>query len=167
FTALAGRTDPETLVTFLDRVYGAFDDALARHGLTKIKTSGDALLAVAGLPAPMPNHAGAAARCALDMIGAAAAMRDPDGRPVALRIGLASGAVVAGVVGKSRFFYDVWGDTVNLAARLQASGIAGQVHVAEAARAMLPDTVAPELRGTMELKGIGLVRTWLLAPPGA
>lgn len=159
FTAKAATMAPEALVGFLDRVYSAFDRLVERHGLEKIKTSGDAYMVVAGVPAPRTGHAGAIAALALDML--AEAGRIEGGVPV--RIGIASGPVVAGVVGSRKFFYDVWGDTVNMAARMEATGEAGMIQVAPEARHLLEEGYLLERRGKVEIKGKGRVETWWLA----
>ena len=125
FTARAGDTTPEELVEFLNRVFTGFDRLVERHGLEKIKTTGDAYMVVSGVPAARSDHADALAGFALAMRDAAVALRDPHGRLVPLRIGIASGPVVAGVVGTRKIFYDVWGDTVNVASRMETTGAPG------------------------------------------
>lgn len=118
FTALTGDTTPDDLVQFLNRVFSDFDRLVECHGLEKIKTTGDAYMVVSSVPTPRTDHAEALARLVLDMGEAAAGLRDPHGRHVPIRMGIASGPVVAGVVGTRKFFYDVWGDAVNVASRM-------------------------------------------------
>ena len=125
---------------FLDRLYGAFDALVDKHGLEKIKVSGDSYMVVSGVPRPRPDHVQALADFALDMADVAAGLKDPHGHPVPLRVGLATGPVVAGVVGSRRFFYDVWGDAVNVASRMESTDSVGRD---SSARGGLP---APEGR---------------------
>jgi len=159
FTARAAQLSPERLVAFLDEVYSAFDVLVERHGLEKIKTSGDAYMVVSGVPRRRQDHALALAVLALGMIDAA---RNSGSE---IRVGIASGPVVAGVVGKRRFFYDVWGDTVNLAARLEASGAAGRIQVSRSAYEHLRHAFELEARGPIDLKGLGRTETWYLLGP--
>jgi adenylate cyclase len=125
FTARASDTAPDDLVQFLNRVFTDFDRLVERHGLEKIKTTGDCYMVVSGVPTPRPDHAAALAQLALEIRDAATDLRDPHGRSVPIRIGIASGPVVAGVVGTRKFFFDVWGDAVNVASRMESSGVAG------------------------------------------
>jgi adenylate cyclase len=162
FTASASDTDPDDLVRFLNRVFSDFDRLVERHCLEKIKTTGDSYMVVSGVPVPRPDHAAALAELALAMRDAAADLRDPHGRRVPIRIGVSSGAVVAGVVGTSKFFYDVWGDAVNVAARMETAGVAGQIQVSETTYIRLGDEFALEARGEIDIKGKGRMPTWLL-----
>ena len=165
FTARSADVDPNELVVFLNHVFTAFDRLVERHGLEKIKTTGDSYMVVAGLPTARPDHAGALALFALDMIAAATRFRDPRGRSVPFRIGIASGPVVAGVVGTSKFFYDVWGDTVNFAARMETTGEPGKIQITQETYNQLRTSFCVEPRGAVEVKGKGLVHTWFLGPP--
>jgi class 3 adenylate cyclase len=122
FTAHAERSPPEATVALLNELFSQFDALTEARGLEKIKTIGDAYMVAGGLPDPMPDHAGAVAKLALGMLEFAAGQCLPDGGPVRLRIGLHSGPVVAGVIGRRRFSYDLWGDTVNTASRMQPTG---------------------------------------------
>src|SRR6185295_10659784 len=149
YTASASDTDPDDLVKFLNRVFSDFDRLVERHCLEKIKTTGDSYMVVSGVPVPRPDHAAALAQLALEMCDAAANLRDPHGRSVSMRIGVSSGAVVAGVVGTSKFFYDVWGDTVNVAARMETTGVAGRIQVSETAHVRLTDEFTLEPRGAI------------------
>jgi adenylate cyclase len=162
FTARASDTTPEDLVRFLNGVYTQLDSLVERHGLEKIKTTGDAYMVVSGVPEPLPDHAGALADLALDMRAALAGLVDPKGRAVPVRIGIASGPVVAGVVGTRKFFYDVWGDAVNTASRMESTGEAGKIQVAPKTRELLADRFELEERGVIEVRGKGPMRTWFL-----
>jgi class 3 adenylate cyclase len=132
FTEQAASTDPEELVTALDDVFSRFDQLADRFGLEKIKTIGDAYMAAAGVPAPRPDHVAAAAAMALEGRECISALRWPSGAPVGVRIGLACGPVMAGVIGRRKFAYDIWGDTVNTASRLESSAVPGTIQVSEA-----------------------------------
>jgi adenylate cyclase len=162
FTARASDTTPEELVRFLNSVYTRLDSLVERHGLEKIKTTGDAYMVVSGVPQPIPDHAGALADLALDMRDALAGLIDPKGRAVPVRIGIASGPVVAGVVGTRKFFYDVWGDAVNTASRMESTGEAGKIQVAPKTHELLAGRFELEERGSIEVRGKGPMRTWFL-----
>jgi adenylate cyclase len=162
FTERASDTPPCDLVAFLDRVYTALDVLVERHGLEKIKTSGDSYMVVSGVPRPRADHVQALADLALDMASAAAGLTDPQGRAVPVRIGLAMGPVVAGVVGSRRFFYDVWGDAVNVASRMETTDQAGRIQVPEDVYERLKDEFVLEERGEVAVKGKGVMRTWYL-----
>jgi class 3 adenylate cyclase len=160
FTPLASEMAPRALVELLNEVFSAFDEMARRHGLEKIKTIGDAYMVVGGLPTPRADHARAVAAMALEMRDAMARL---GGGKLALRIGLHSGPVVAGVIGTSKYSYDLWGDTVNTASRMESHGAAGAIHVSEACRAALGDELELEPRGAVEIKGKGTMRTfWLV-----
>jgi adenylate cyclase len=162
FTERASSTPPADLVRFLDRLYGAFDALVDKHGLEKIKVSGDSYMVVSGVPRPRPDHSRALADFALDIANVAAALRDPHGEPIPLRVGMACGPVVAGVVGSRRFFYDVWGDAVNVASRMESTDSVGRIQVPEAMYERLKDEFVLQERGSIEIKGKGLMRTWYL-----
>jgi adenylate cyclase len=162
FTARASETAPEDLVQFLNRVFTCFDQLVQSHGLEKIKTTGDAYMVVSGVPTPRADHAQALARLALAMRDAALGLQDPRGQRVPLRIGLATGPVVAGVVGTRKFFYDVWGDAVNVAARMESTGVPGRIQVAPDTRERLKQDFVLEERGPIEVKGKGVMQTWFL-----
>ena len=162
FTRRASQTVPGELVGFLNRLYTELDGLVDRRGLEKVKTSGDSYMVVSGVPVPRADHLTALARLALDIVTAVAGMRDPHGRPVSLRIGLATGPVVAGVVGASRFFYDVWGDAVNLAARMESTGAVNRIQVPVDVYERLKDDFIFEERGDVDVKGKGVLHTWYL-----
>jgi guanylate cyclase len=163
FTPWARETDPADVVGFLDGLFTSFDELAARSGVEKIKTIGDAYMAVAGAPEPRSDHAEATMRLARDMLRALAEARERFGVPLELRIGLASGPVVGGVIGDRRILFDLWGDTVNTAARMQSSGIPGRIQVAGSTHALLGDGWSFEEREPVEVKGLGSMTTYLLA----
>jgi adenylate cyclase len=162
FTALTGATTPDRLVRFLNEVYSRFDALVERYGLEKIKTSGDAYMVVGGVPEPLADHAAQVADFALAARDAMAGIADPLGRPMPVRVGIATGPVVAGVVGKRKFFYDVWGDAVNTASRMESTGEIGHIQVSPTTHALLVDRFDFTERGLIEVKGKGPMRTWFL-----
>jgi class 3 adenylate cyclase len=131
FSVQAAKTSPEALVSALDDIFSRFDELTDRYGVEKIKTVGDAYMAVAGVPHPRPDHADAAAQMALSLLEEIRNARWPSGDPVDVRIGMASGPAVAGVIGYRKFAYDLWGDTVNLASRLETNGQRGRILASE------------------------------------
>lgn len=162
FTPLSDRLEPEALVQLLNRIFTEFDAIVSRHGLEKIKTIGDAYMAVAGIPEPMVDHAEAAARAAREWLQAVAALEETEGTQLEIRVGLHSGPVVAGVIGRQKFSYDVWGDTVNLASRMESHGVVGRIQLTEATRERLGSGFETEERGEVDIKGKGAVRAYLL-----
>lgn len=162
YTERASDTAPTELVRFLDELYTDLDALVDRHGLEKVKTSGDSYMVVSGVPRPRTDHAEALACLALDMAEAVADLKDPQGRKVPLRIGLASGPVVAGVVGARKFFYDVWGDAVNVASRMESTDVAGRIQVPQDVYDRINRTFVLEERGDVDIKGKGPMHTWYL-----
>lgn len=162
YTEQASEIPPTELVRFLDRLYTTFDRLVDRHGLEKIKTTGDAYMVVSGVPTPRPDHIEAIADLALDLCRAVAELRDPRGKPVPMRMGIAAGPVVAGVVGARRFFYDVWGDAVNVASRMESTDIIGRIQVPQNVFERLRHDFVLEERGEIEVKGKGMMPTWFL-----
>jgi class 3 adenylate cyclase len=162
FTRFTERTEPVRVVGVLDQVFSAFDGLAERHRLEKIKTIGDAYMVAAGLPEARPDHAQAMADMALEMQATMASICGPLGIDLAIRIGMESGPVIAGVIGRHKFIYDLWGDTVNTASRLESHGLAGRIQVGETAYRLLCDRYAFDDRGEIELKGKGRRRAYLL-----
>lgn len=162
YTKRASDTAPADLVRFLDRLYTDLDALVDRHDLEKVKTSGDSYMVVSGVPIPRADHIEALARLALDMADAVADLKDPQGRDVPLRIGMATGPVVAGVVGAKKFFYDVWGDAVNVAARMETTDVEGRIQVPDNVYQRLRHAFEFEERGVVEVKGKGPMHTWYL-----
>ncbi len=159
FTPFAAAHTPEEVVEVLNRVFSCFDALADQHGLEKIKTIGDAYMVVAGVPMPRPDHAQAIAHMALDMQAALQAMGDLN---LQLRIGIHTGPVVAGIIGSKKFSYDLWGDTVNLASRMEAHGCAGAIQVSMETYRLLQQQFILEQREPIEIKGRGSMVTWLL-----
>jgi class 3 adenylate cyclase len=162
FTRSSDRSTPERVVQVLDDLFTAFDRLARRHGLEKIKTIGDAYMAVGGLPAPRPDHAEAVAEMALAVREEVGRHLDPAGQPLALRIGIDTGPVVAGVIGTTKFSYDLWGDTVNTASRMESQGVVGCIQVTERTYRRLRDGYRFERRGPVQVKGKGELVTWFL-----
>jgi class 3 adenylate cyclase len=160
FTPLSARVPPEELVRLLDEVFTSWDELAERHGLEKIKTIGDAYLVAGGIPTPRPDHAEAVARMALEMIPALAACGR--GYELSARIGIDTGPVVAGVIGRAKFSYDLWGDTVNTASRMESSGEPGRIQVTERVRAELEPAFRFAARPEIAVKGKGPMRTYFL-----
>jgi class 3 adenylate cyclase len=162
FTPHAERSPPEATVALLNELFSQFDALTETRGLEKVKTVGDAYMVAGGLPDPMPDHAGAIAELALGMLELAARRSFPNGGPVRLRIGVDSGPVVAGVIGRRRFSYDLWGDTVNTASRMQTTGVPGCIQVTERTRRLLGDRYVFQERGVIQVKGKGKMLTYFL-----
>ncbi|MBV8785756.1 MAG: adenylate/guanylate cyclase domain-containing protein [Mycobacterium sp.] len=162
FTERASSTPPADLVRFLDRLFSAFDELVDKHGLEKIKVSGDSYMVVSGVPRARSDHAIALADFAIDMADVATKLKDPHGHAVPLRVGMACGPVVAGVVGSRRFFYDVWGDAVNVASRMESTDSVGRIQVPEAMYERLKHEFVLQERGEIDIKGKGCMRTWYL-----
>jgi class 3 adenylate cyclase len=163
FTALSTRTTPADLLVLLEEIFSEFDRLTGQFQLEKVKTIGDAYMAVGGALAPLPGHAENAVRLGLAMIAAIDTIRMAKGMPLAIRIGLHAGPVVAGVIGENRLAYDLWGESVNLASRLESSGAPGRIHVSAAVAERLRGTFDFEQRGTIELKGFGPVPTFFVS----
>ncbi|MDP6589581.1 MAG: adenylate/guanylate cyclase domain-containing protein [Alphaproteobacteria bacterium] len=162
FTRLSAKLKPAEVVTFLERVFAAVDRLVEKHGLEKIKTVGDAYLIAAGLPQPRPDHAEAIADFALDLQREAPQIGVPGGGNLEIRIGFHCGPLIAGVIGESRFLYDMWGDTVNVASRMESLGEAGKIQVSDEARQKLRHSHVLEPRGIVSVKGRGDMQTWWL-----
>jgi guanylate cyclase len=165
FTPLASRLQPAKVVGILDQLFTHFDLLADRYGVEKIKTIGDAYMVAAGVPTPRPDHARAVALMALDMRDAMGSRDAVGDLGLELRIGIDSGPVVAGVIGRKRFLYDLWGDAVNTASRMESQGTPGRIQVTHSTYELLRDEFDLEPRGTVPIKGKGDVQTWYLVGP--
>lgn len=161
FTPLSAEVPPVELLGLLNRIFSGFDALAERHSLEKIKTIGDAYMVAGGLPVPRQHHLEAMAEMAMSMQEEIRSIASA-GKPLTLRIGLHVGRVIAGVIGIRKFTYDVWGDTVNTASRLESHGMPGQIHVSDAVRLRLDGRYVFEPRGPTKLKGRGVVDTFFL-----
>ncbi len=160
FTHRSEQLSPAEVVGVLDQLFSHFDALAERYRVEKIKTIGDAYMVAAGVPSPRPDHARALANMALDMVDA---MRSKDAVAhlgMELRVGINSGPVVAGVIGRKRFLYDLWGDAVNTASRMESSGTPGRIQITRATHDLIKDEFVCEARGTIPIKGKGEMETW-------
>jgi class 3 adenylate cyclase len=162
FTRRSRRTSPAQVVATLNELFSTFDELAQRHGLEKIKTIGDAYMVAGGLPNPRPDHAQAIAEMALAMQAEVTRRTDPSGQPLQLRIGIDTGPVEAGVIGTAKFSYDLWGDTVNTASRMESHGIPGCIQVTERTYQRLRDGYWFQRRGPIQVRGMGELVTWFL-----
>lgn len=162
FTQLTERLGPDEIVLLLGRLFSALDRLAAEHGLEKIKTIGDSYMVAGGLPTPRPDHAEAIAKMALAMPRAVAECAMWSGEDLQTRIGIDTGPVIAGVIGEHKFSYDLWGDTVNTASRMATHGQPGAIQVTERLYQRLNGTFTFESRGPVDIKGKGLMNTYLL-----
>ncbi|HEX8458979.1 MAG TPA: adenylate/guanylate cyclase domain-containing protein [Pyrinomonadaceae bacterium] len=162
FTQMSARITPVELVYLLNEIFSAFDELATRHGLEKIKTIGDAYMVASGLPERRPDHAEAMAELALDMQDALAAFNRARAASLDIRTGINTGPVVAGIIGTSKFIYDLWGDAVNTASRMESHSTPGRIQVTEATYERLRDRYRLEPRGTVNVKGKGEMPTYFL-----
>jgi PAS domain S-box-containing protein len=163
FTSLSARVSPNDLINLLNQIFSAFDALMEQRGIEKIKTIGDAYMAVGGLPKPRKDHARAIANLALSMQDVVATFKRDTGEPFVLRIGINTGPVVAGVIGRKKFSYDLWGDTVNIASRMETEGMPGKIQVTAATYEAIQNDFILEPRGQIPIKGRGEMMTyWLL-----
>jgi guanylate cyclase len=162
FTPWSERLSPDEVVGCLDHLFSHFDDLAERHELEKIKTIGDCYMVAAGVPEPRPDHARALALMALDMLEAMRTEGEAGHLGLELRIGINSGPVVAGVIGRKRFLYDLWGDAVNTASRMEHFGTPGRIQITRATYDLLAGAFECEPRGTIAVKGKGEIETWYL-----
>jgi adenylate cyclase len=162
FTPWAERLAPAEVVRILDQLFSHFDTLAERHGLEKIKTIGDCYMAAAGVPTPRPDHARALALMALDMLDVMGASDDVGQLGLELRVGINSGPVVAGVIGRKRFLYDLWGDAVNTASRMESHGTPGRIQITRATYELLGEEFVYEPRGPILVKGKGEMEAWYL-----
>ncbi len=162
FSKLATEITATELVEILNEVFSEFDTLVARHSLEKIKTIGDAYMVVGGLPTPREDHAEAVAAMALDVLEAIQRINVRRGLRLGLRIGMHTGPVIAGIIGQNKFAYDLWGDTVNVANRLQTKGQVGCIQTSETTYLRLKDKFCLEPRGRIEIKGCGELQAYFL-----
>lgn len=162
FTQLSASILPKQLVHLLNDIFSKFDELAEKHGLEKIKTIGDSYMVVAGLPNPRADHGDAIAEMALDMQEAIAQYREKLGLSLSIRIGIHSGPVVAGIIGTKKFIYDLWGDTVNTASRMESHGIPDGIQISEATYLLIEDKYEFEKRGLISVKGKGQMAAYLL-----
>jgi adenylate cyclase len=166
FTPLSSRLDAREVVGLLDRLFTSFDELVDRYDVEKIKTIGDCYMAAAGVPRQRPDHADALARLALEMRECAKnCLPDGAGHDLRLRIGISSGPVVAGVIGRRRFLYDLWGDTVNMASRMESHGTPDEIQITRSTWELLDDHFVIEPIGLVDVKGKGEIETWRLVGP--
>jgi class 3 adenylate cyclase len=164
FTPRAAGMPAPDLVRLLNSLFSAFDELVAARGLEKIKTIGDSYMAAGGLPEPLDRHAPRVVELGLAMIDEASRHRGATA-PITLRIGIHSGTAVGGVIGKRKMAFDVWGDTVNVASRLEEQGVAGRIQISEATRLLLGEEFECESRGSIDLRGHGPMATYLIVAP--
>lgn len=162
FTEISNIRSAIEVVSLLNEIFSSFDHLAEQHGLEKIKTIGDAYMVVGGLPVPRPDHAPAIADMALDMQEAITQFNHKTSESISIRIGISTGPVVAGVIGTKKFIYDLWGDTVNTASRMESHGIPGCIQVTEATYDHLQQDYILEQRGTIRVKGKGEMLTYIL-----
>lgn len=162
FVRLSATMPPSSVIIVLNRIFSAFDALCEQYGVEKIKTIGDAYMLATGVPKPIPEHVVMAARIALDMqeLGKRLGIREE--RSLNFRIGIHTGPVVAGVIGTRKFSYDLWGDTVNIASRMETHGMPGRIHVSREVREKLKEDFDLEARGMIDVKGIGEMETYFL-----
>jgi len=165
FTDRSAREEPEQTVALLNDMFGRFDEIAADLGLQPIKTTGDAYMVAGGVPVPRPDHAAAIAEMSLRMQAAIARINTEQGTDVRIRVGIHSGPVAAAVVGTTKLSYEVWGDTVNTASRMESTGEGGRIQVSAAVRDRLRDVYEFESRGSTEIKGKGPMETFFLLGP--
>ena len=170
FTTFSENRDPKETVSTLNDVFTHFDALAEKHGLEKIKTIGDCYMAVAGLPEPRHDHTAATTAMALEIKKTMNGYKTKDGTLIHFRIGLDCGSVVAGVIGKKKFIYDLWGDAVNTASRMESTGIEGEIHCTDNFKVELEKLSAPHSidvtftsRGEIEVKSKGMMQTWLIS----
>jgi adenylate cyclase len=163
FTALSQQLSADRVIEFLSRIFSAFDRLAVEHGVEKIKTIGDAYMVAAGIPKPQADHALRIVTLAPRMLKAVDAIAAETGLNLQTRIGIHTGPIVAGVIGTHKFVYDVWGDTVNTASRMESHSLPGRIQISAAVRAALGDRYSYEPRGMIDIKGKGMMETYFLA----
>ena len=161
-TLLANRLTPIQLVDLLNDVFSHFDTLVSRHGLEKIQTIGDCFMVASGVPKPRADHAQAIARLALDMVAYLSERPSKGKRNVRFRFGINSGPAVAGVIGRTKFHYDIWGDAVNTASRMESHGEPGKIQITQTTYDLIKDEFVCQPRGAIEVKGKGKMNTWFV-----
>ncbi len=162
FTPLSTQLDPTEMIDLLNEVYTEFDTLSEKYSVEKIRTIGDNYMAASGVPEPNKDHAHNIARIALEMQQHASEISSTKGFSIRFRIGINTGPVLAGIVGKKKFQYDIWGDAVNTASRMESYGEAGKIQVSETTYQLIKDDFILEPRGTLQIKGKGEMQTWFL-----
>lgn len=165
FTPLSETLSAHEMVAWLNEVYSAFDSFVQRHEVEKIRTIGDNYMVASGVPTPRPDHATAITRLALDMRDYVAGLPPIKGRLVEFRVGINSGPVVGGVIGTHKFQYDIWGDAVNTASRMESHGLPGQIQVTADTHELIEDEFVCKPRGAINIKGKGEMKTWFVEGP--
>ena len=160
FTRLTSRISPKELINMLNDIFSEFDKLVEKYGLEKIKTIGDAYMAVCGVPIPRENHPELVARMALDVLKLKFMLED--GTKIQFRIGIDTGKVMAGVIGSKKFIYDLWSDTVNTASRMESHGVIDSIQISDSMKQRVEDKFEVTDRGEIEIKGKGMMKTWLL-----
>ncbi|MDK1028185.1 MAG: adenylate/guanylate cyclase domain-containing protein [Anaerolineae bacterium] len=161
-TPLFSNLDPGEVVNWLNEIFSMFDNLVDKYGLEKIKTIGDNYMVASGVPTPRPDHAQALAHFALDMLACLKDIPARNKKQIEFRVGINSGPLVAGVIGKRKFQYDLWGDTVNVASRMESHGEVGKVHISKASFKLLKDDFDCLPRGSIPIHGKGTMETWYL-----
>ena len=164
FTEFSDSLKPDDLVYFLNNYFSMFDDLLEPHGMEKIKTIGDAYMVACGCPDHCHNHAENTVGFAMAMLSATRAFNRNHNMNFSLRIGINSGPVIAGIIGKKKYVYDLWGDTVNVASRMETSGAPGKIHVTENTYQLIKDEYSVTKRDPIQIKGKGLMQTYFINP---
>lgn len=162
FTPLTNTLSPTEMVELLNTIYSHFDSLIEKHGAEKIRTIGDNYMIAAGIPRPRSDHAQVLARLALEMQAYIGSLPPMAGRRLSFRMGINSGPVIAGVIGHKKFAYDVWGDTVNTASRMESQGQPGKIQITQATYELIRDEFRCDLHGPIEVKGKGVMETWFL-----
>lgn len=162
FTPLTAKMEPVEMVNLLNQIFSYFDSLVEKYDLEKIRTIGDNYMVASGVPRPRPDHAHALAQMALDMQAYIDSLPPVNGRPVRFRVGINSGPVIGGVIGRKKFVYDLWGDAVNIASRMESHGVAGKIQITESTYKLICDDFICEERGLIDIKGRGPAKTWFI-----
>ena len=165
FTPLSEQLTAEEMVEWLNTVYSKFDELVQQHDVEKIRTIGDGYMVAAGVPYARLDHAQALAHLAIEMREHFHGLPPIHGHHAQIRIGINSGPLVGGVIGTHKFQYDIWGDTVNTAARMESHGVPGKIHISAATHEQVADRFVCERRGTIDVKGKGVMETWFIEGP--